>query len=73
MSALRIWLVVLIGWLDRQEREALAYLNGRSRTTVPAVPATFADQLSHLGVGEGHAVGIASFLHGHSPLSREFP
>jgi hypothetical protein len=31
-----MWLVVLIGWLDRQERKALAYLNGRSRPTVPA-------------------------------------
>jgi hypothetical protein len=26
MSAFQIWLAVLIGWLDRQEREARAYL-----------------------------------------------
>src|SRR6267378_2816730 len=26
MSALQMWLAVLIGWWDRQEREALAYL-----------------------------------------------
>jgi hypothetical protein len=25
MSALQMWVAVLIGWLDRQEREALAY------------------------------------------------
>src|SRR5215813_11214675 len=25
MSAIQMWLVVPIGWLDRQEREALAY------------------------------------------------
>jgi hypothetical protein len=26
MSAFQMWLAVLIGWLDRQEREARAYL-----------------------------------------------
>jgi transposase InsO family protein len=31
MSALQMWLVVLIGWLDRQEREALAYLIEENR------------------------------------------
>jgi len=31
MSALQMWLVVLIGWWDRQEREALAYLIEENR------------------------------------------
>src|SRR5215831_14953118 len=31
MSALQMWLVVLIAWLDRQEREALAYLIEENR------------------------------------------
>lgn len=31
MSALQMWLAVLIGWLDRQEREALAYLIEENR------------------------------------------
>jgi len=31
MSALQMWLVVLIGWWDRQEREALAYLVEENR------------------------------------------
>jgi hypothetical protein len=31
MSVLRMWLAVLIGWLDRQEREALAYLIEENR------------------------------------------
>jgi transposase InsO family protein len=30
-SALQMWLAVLIGWLDRQEREALAYLIEENR------------------------------------------
>jgi hypothetical protein len=31
MSALQMWLALLIGWLDRQEREALAYLIEENR------------------------------------------
>jgi putative transposase len=31
MSALQMWLAVLIGWVDRQEREALAYLIEENR------------------------------------------
>ena len=31
MSALQMWLAVLIGWLDRQEREALDYLIEENR------------------------------------------
>jgi hypothetical protein len=31
MSALQMWLAVLIGWLDRQEREALAYVIEENR------------------------------------------
>ena len=31
MSALQMWFAVLIGWLDRQEREALAYLIEENR------------------------------------------
>ena len=31
MSVLQMWLVVLIGWLDRQEREALACLVEENR------------------------------------------
>jgi putative transposase len=31
MSALQIWFAVLIGWLDRQERDALAYLLEENR------------------------------------------
>jgi putative transposase len=31
MSALQMWLAVLIGWLDRQEQEALAYLIEENR------------------------------------------
>jgi hypothetical protein len=31
MSALQMWLAVLIGWWDRQEREALAYLIEENR------------------------------------------
>jgi len=31
MSALRMWFGVLIGWLDRQERDALAYLIEENR------------------------------------------
>jgi transposase InsO family protein len=31
LSALQMWLAVLIGWLDRQEREALAYLIEENR------------------------------------------
>src|SRR5262245_25315468 len=31
MSALQMWLAVLIGWRDRQEREALAYLIEENR------------------------------------------
>jgi hypothetical protein len=31
MSAVQMWLAVLIGWLDRQEREALAYLIEENR------------------------------------------
>jgi hypothetical protein len=31
MSAFQMWLAVLIGWLDRQEREALAYLIEENR------------------------------------------
>ena len=31
MSALQIWFAVLIGWLDRQERDALAYLMEENR------------------------------------------
>jgi len=31
MSALQMWLAVLIGWLDRREREALAYLIEENR------------------------------------------
>ena len=31
MSALQMWLTVVIGWWDRQEREALAYLIEQNR------------------------------------------
>jgi len=31
MSALQMWFAVLIGWLDRQELEALAYLIEENR------------------------------------------
>jgi hypothetical protein len=31
MSAFQMWLAILIGWLDRQEREALAYLIEENR------------------------------------------
>ena len=31
MSARQIWFAVLIGWLDRQERDALAYLMEENR------------------------------------------
>ena len=31
MSALQMWFAVLIGWLDRQERDALAYLMEENR------------------------------------------
>src|SRR5438874_12270478 len=31
MSALQMWFAVLIGWLDRQERDALAYLIEENR------------------------------------------
>src|SRR5438309_5055508 len=31
MSALQMWFAVLIGWLDRKEREALAYLIEENR------------------------------------------
>jgi hypothetical protein len=34
MSAVQMWFAVLIGWLDRQEREALASVDTQNRPLV---------------------------------------
>jgi len=39
MWALQMWLAVLIGWLDRQGREALAYLIEERNVLIAGAPA----------------------------------
>ena len=44
-------LIVLTGWLDRRERQAIAYLIGREST--PAASAAHDDCVSRMTIGAG--------------------
>jgi hypothetical protein len=64
MSALQIWFALLIGWLDRQEREALAYLIEENRV----LRAQLDGRRLHLSDADRRRLAVRAFRLGRQAL-----